>query len=118
MKRLSDNAIRWLANGERGLSSETIFTHLTGVDAIGDGWASHPLDPADLRRCRLLLEQCPELLADFPRMAQVSDVWRRLVHHWDELYALMDEEIPDWRKPPRGSSAPRLYAWMHEITRD
>lgn len=48
-------ATRWLASGERGASSDAIFYQLTGV-ATGDK-TSHPHDPADLRRCRLLLEQ-------------------------------------------------------------
>jgi hypothetical protein len=113
--KISENAIRWLANGERCASSETIFTHLTGIDALNDWHKDHPYDPAVLRRCRLLLEQCPELMIEFPRMAQVSAVWRKLVHHWAELCGLMDEEIPEWRKPPHGSSAPRLYARMKEI---
>lgn len=112
---LTDNEVRWLANGERGISSETIFTHLTGINALRDWGGDHPHDPADLRRCRLLLDQCPALQAELPRMAGVSAVWGSLVQHWDELCALMDEEIPNWRAPKRGALAPRTYARMKEI---
>lgn len=111
--KLSDNAIRWLANGERGVSSNTIFTHLTGIDALY-GWdPSHPHDPDDLYRCRLLLQQVPELRARLHEMATCSPVWARLVAHWDELCELMDAEAPDW--PKRGSRAPKTYRRMREL---
>lgn len=93
---LSDAAQRWLASGQRGNSSETIFTHLTGVDA-NRGSRSHPYDPDDLRRCRLLLEQCPELVPLFPKMAEVSDAWAGLVRDWETICKTMDDETPEWR---------------------
>lgn len=106
---LPDAATRWLANGERGNSSETIFTHLTGVVANRGSRNSHPYDPADLRRCRLLLEQVPELQPLLPKMAEVSTAWANLAAGWDEICATMDAESPDWRNPDRGSSAPKTY---------
>ena len=113
---LSPEAVEWLANGQRGISSNAIFTHLTGVDAMGR-WtfpgSNHPSDPDDLHRCRLLLERCPELRAELPRMATRSKVWARLVAEWDALCAMLDEEAPEWRQG-RGS-APRTYARMNEI---
>jgi hypothetical protein len=94
---ISLEAVQWLAHGERGLSSETIFSHLTGVDAVGDGHRWHPLDPGDLGRCRRLLDEVPELRAAFPRMREVSPVWSRLVDAWDTLCDQMDSEAPQWR---------------------
>lgn len=99
---ISLRAVEWLAHGDRGLSSETIFTHLTGIDAVGScnrrpRW--HPTDAGDLGRCRRLLEDdVPELRPAFTRMGEVSAVWKRLVKHWDALCALMDREAPDWRE--------------------
>lgn len=110
---LSDNAVMWLASGARGLSSETLFTFLTGVDAEGDHGHNYPHDPADLRRCRLLLDQCPELVSCLPRVANAHPVWAALVARWDELCAVMDEENPEWRQG-RGSG-PKTYALMKEI---
>lgn len=106
---LSEAAARWLASGERGISSNTIFTRLTGVDALGDWCQSYPSDAWDLRRCRLLLEQCPELAAKFPEMAKASKKWAALVRDWDMICKTMDEELPDWRTPPKSSTAPRTY---------
>jgi hypothetical protein len=88
--------VEWLAGGERGTSSNTIVEVLTGFPAARHGQC-HPYDGADLRRCRLLLAYCPELLSHFPKMTSVSVQWRVLVEHWSELCRLMDEEMPAWR---------------------
>ncbi|WP_321967129.1 hypothetical protein [Burkholderia cepacia] len=113
LKNLSDAAIQWLANGERGISSETMFTKLTGVKCLKRGEMSHPLDPSDFRRCRLLLDACPQLRDKLPKMRKLSPAWRALVRHWAELEALMDEEIPRWRKS--SGSAPRTHQRMTVI---
>lgn len=104
----SEAAVKWLAGGKRGISSETIFTHLTGIDALGDWRKDHPHDPADFRRCRLLLEQVPELVPLFPRMAEVSPQWATLVEQWDTICATMDAEAPNWRDG-KGQIAPKTY---------
>lgn len=110
---LSDNAVMWLATGERGLSSETLFTCATGVDAEGDHGHNYPHDPSDLGRCRKLLEQCPELVPYLPRVAAAGPEWAALVPRWNELCALMDKEAPEWRQG-RGS-APQTYNLMKQI---
>lgn len=110
---LSDNAIMWLATGRRGLSSETLFTFLTGVDVEGDHGHNYPHDTSDLRRCMVLLDQCPELVSCLPRVAAAGPEWAALADRWDEICLVMDEESPDWR---RGwSPAPKTYALMKEI---
>lgn len=95
---LSQAAVRWLASGERGVSSNTIFQWLTGIDALKGVRMGHPYDPADFRRCRLLLEQVPELQPHFYRMREVSQQWSNLVDQWAAICATMDEELPDWRE--------------------
>lgn len=96
-KTYSSDMVNWLASGERGISSNTMFTHLTGINALRQWRMDVPHDPDDLRRCRLLLEQVPELAARFPLMRDVSPEWARLVNIWPELCAAMDAEVPDWR---------------------
>ena len=110
---LSDNAVMWLATGRRGLSSETLFTFLTGYDCTGDHGHNYPHDPSDLGRCRRLLEQCPELVSCLPRVAAAGPEWAALAQRWDELCALMDEESPEWRQG--NGSAPKTYALMKDI---
>ena len=81
---LSEAATRWLASGERGISSETIFSTITGIK-VSDGCKGHPHDPDDFRRCRLLLEQVPELVPLFHKMRSVSPTWHALADNWDAI---------------------------------
>lgn len=104
-------ALAWLANGERGRSSEAIFQRLLGIDLFNDG--DHPADPADLRRCRLLLEVVPGLEGRIGEMADISETWARFCNAWDDLCLVMDEEVPDWRTGK--GSAPKTFRMMQEI---
>lgn len=115
---LSEAAAIWLATGERGNSSETMFTHLTGVNANRGTKNSHPYDPDDLRRCLLLLDQVPELKAEFPRMASVSPAWRRLVECWSLLSTALIEEWGDIRNPQKGVRAEKTYTLIKNAIGD
>lgn len=112
---LSSNGVTWLAQGERGISSNTIFTHLTGIDALRGWHPDVPYDLADLRRCRLLLDACPDLAAELSKMREVSSKWAALVERWGELCKLMDEESPNWRKPDCRESAPKTDNLIADI---
>lgn len=105
--------VRWLAGGERGMSSDTIVQHLTGLPALAGADPCEPSDPGDLKRCRALLELVPELVEHFPRMREVSPEWARLCDHWDALCSLMDEEAPNWRDGQNG--CPRTSALMRTL---
>ena len=85
-----------------------MFTRLTGVDAMRNSLKSHPYDVADFRRCRLLLEQVPDLQHLLPLMVDLSPEWKALVQSWGVICASMDAEIPDWRER-RGGAAPKTY---------
>lgn len=109
---LSEAATRWLAGGHRGISSNMIFTRLTGIDAMsgwGTGRHSYPQDPADFRRCQLLLEQLPELQPLFQRMAEVGPEWAELVAAWPTIIAAMDREVPGWRDGRTSGMAHEAY---------
>ena len=110
---LSEAATKWLASGERGSSSEAMFSHLTGVKA--GGGLSHPSDPGDLSRCRKLLEQVPELQPLLPNMATLSPAWKDLVYLWDDLCTTMDAEAPRWREGQ--GMAPETYDMIQRATR-
>lgn len=112
---LSPAAAKWLGSGERGMSSEAMFSHLLGVEIEGregQRLTAHPLDPADLRRCRLLLEAVPHLNKDLSRMAELSPQWAALIARWDEICDHIDRESPKWRE--RCGSAPTAYDLMQE----
>ena len=103
----------WLARGERGISSEAIVEQLTG-EKVGSGLHrgdDHPYDPADLRRCMLLLDQHDLAKLVFPgAMVNRSPSWAALDAIWDELVVLLREEM----ERPDGK-APRTYARMQEV---
>lgn len=109
----SEALVEWLANGERGISSNTMVTHLLGINALKDWIPDHPWDPSDLGRCRKLMEQVPEIAERFPGMATCTTAWRHLVESWDELCRTMDKEAPNWREGY--GVAPRTYSMMQQI---
>ena len=102
----------WLAIGERGISSNAIALTTLGMHPIGhDAW--WPVDPADLRRCLLLLEQAPETREEgLLVLAERCPKWAALVNVWDLLSETLRSEIGD-TLPPYGS-APKTYALMEE----
>jgi hypothetical protein len=108
---ISEAAKLWLENGERGLSSETMFTRFTGIEL--DGNRDAPMDGDDFRRCRLLLDQVPEFQAKLHLMKDVSKEWHGLVDSWQELCDVMDEEAPNWRQ--REGTSRRVNAKMKEF---
>jgi hypothetical protein len=100
-------ALIWLAGNDCGMSSTAICHHMLGMKSDG----SYPYDPADLGRCLRLLELFPEWKPRIGEMAKYSKGWERIAGKWDELAALMAEEVGiDWSK---GRTAPRTYAAMH-----
>ena len=106
---LSQDALRWVAYGEQGISSMTIFSCLAGSHILHRQKWSHPLDPADFRRCRLLLEAVPELADKLHMMSAVSPQWAALVRDWQSICTAMDVEIPNWRTPKNGEGAPHTH---------
>jgi hypothetical protein len=85
----------WLANGERGISSEAIVSHLTG-ERVGPGYRGwdQPFDSDDFRRCEVLLREVPLARLTFPQIAGRSPIWAELVKAWDEIVALFEAETP------------------------
>lgn len=113
---IPESAMQWLASGERGLSSNAIFTKMTGIKtakcAFEEGF--FPLDPDGLTRCVKLLEAVPEFAPRIGEMADVSPEWAALVAHWDELVALLDSEVPGWREHRHGNAS-KTYARMRKL---
>lgn len=111
LPNLPDGLKAWLETGERGISSETIAHRMVpglmfeSMNLFGE---CAPSDPSDLDRCRKLLEAVPSFRPRLPEMARVSAQWGVLVEHWDELIALLMEELPN-------AEAPRCYERMREL---
>ncbi|NLA68015.1 MAG: hypothetical protein GX856_07205 [Gammaproteobacteria bacterium] len=101
-------ALLWLAGGDSGASSKAICHHMLGMKSDG----SFPWDPSDLGRCLRLLELFPEWKPRIGEMARYSYIWSALATRWDELAAMMADEVGiDWSK---GKRAPRTYDAMKD----
>jgi len=92
---LSDEAIRWLAIGEQGLSSRAMFNHITGISPRRyqpDQGGAIPHDSDDFRRCYELYCAVPEIADGLERLRSLSAHWAALVDRWDELAGLFENE--------------------------
>lgn len=102
--------IEWLANGDTGLSSETMAFMALGVVKK---WSAHPHDPSDFNRCLMLLEAEPMVRDSFPKLRELSPQWAVIIDHWDELRELfIDEAGLNWSKK---QSATKTYDRMCEL---
>ncbi len=114
---LGEDALRWLAIGEQGLSSCALFLAATGHKPAmlrDENLLDYPRDPDDLRRCRLLLEAVPSIVSGIRHLQEKQvPVWRVLIGNWDLLCFTMDEECPNWRV--KASQAPKTFAIMQEL---
>lgn len=105
--------IQWLANGSRGISSNSIVQHLTGLQTLRYSRIDIPHDPDDLDRCLRLLEAVPLLRPLLPQMATASPLWAALIERWDEIEACHLEEVGlRWTK---AMSAPKTYDLMRSV---
>jgi hypothetical protein len=99
----------WIASGDTGISSETIWHVLSGRPFPRHQFRpSTPMDPADFGRCHRLLEKIPAWRARLPEVAVKYPGWSALVGAWDELTALYLEELPTGR-------GPKLYDRMQAL---
>jgi hypothetical protein len=95
----------WLANGERGISSEAIVAKLTGVSVGRHHWnKDHPHDMGDFARCEKLLRRVDVARLLLPEMSTVSPEWAILVARWDELVKLAESEVPGVFEGARGGT--------------
>lgn len=88
--------IEWLANGDTGLSSETMAFMALGVKK---NHSHHPHDTSDLNRCLLLLEAEPMVRLSFPKLRELSPQWAALIDNWDELERMFLDEAGLVRDP-------------------
>ena len=98
----------WLANGERGVSSETMFEVLAYRRILGGLPGCHPCDPDDFRRCYLLLKTVPEWKHQLNRLRTLSPVWSKLVDNWDKLTELLEDQLKNHK--PNG-----MYELMKKL---
>lgn len=84
------------------------------AQAIAGSGKDHPHDPSDLLRC---INYCRGQVSTDQlkrRMVGRSQEWDRLLPHWDELVALLEEEM----ETRTDNRAPRTYAEMRRVIND
>lgn len=113
---MRDKILEWLANGEVGLSSETIAFKMTGTGRKSNDFFTHPSDPDDFKRCLKLINQIPEIRERLHELKSISPYWETLVNHWNEVEESFMNEVPEWlictfsQKP-----ATKTYKLMKDI---
>lgn len=115
---LQQRALVWASQGETGVSSLTIFAVMTGAEDAPDIGRirrnfryAPPRDPADFRRCYLLLKLIPEWKTRLPEVAERFPNWGGLVQQWDELTQLYEEEREN-------GQCPKLYVAIQKCLQD
>jgi hypothetical protein len=86
----AERAAQWIVGRDTGSSSKALWAVMMGVK----GGKDYPLDGGDFGRCYRLLQAVPEWRQRIGEMAAVSQYWKALVAHWDELEALHRDQ-PD-----------------------
>jgi hypothetical protein len=110
---LTPEMIKWLAFGKRDAGSNTMFTRMTGVNALGGDPPGYPRDPKGLHRCVLLLRAVPSFRALLPKMATLSPHWGELVRNWDRLESSVIGEVGlKWEV---GETAPNTQALITRV---
>jgi hypothetical protein len=105
---LTQAQLDWICGHDTGTSSKTIFSVMTGVEAIR---ADVPYDPDDFGRCYRLLALVPEWR---PRLQEVADryaEWGPMVREWDQLTA---EYITAKNSPPEPSTRQDAWSKLYE----
>lgn len=107
---IDDRAVAWMTSFDRGVSSETIWSVMTGKTVPS---RDYPHDVDDFGRCARLLALIPEWRPRLHLMAGMGPVWEALAARWDEITASMEAETGiDFSK---GRKCPKTYALMRAI---
>lgn len=111
-KSVEEKARWWMANGERGMSSETMWNCFMSK---GNFPIKHPWDSDDFSRCHKLLQAVPEFKKSMDQLRPLSDVWNRLVDNWDKLTEMYEQNI---REDFKNYKKVGMYDFMQKIIED
>lgn len=103
--------IKWLINGETGISSKTMAAVSMGERIVQNHGMDAPYDPSDFRRCYLLVEAIPEIKEFFPEIGKVVPKFKGILENWDELCRLYERD-------KNKKSSPELYHRIKMLRED
>jgi len=94
-KDTKEKAMWWIANGEIGMSSKTMWNCFMGNENYP---IHHPYDPDDFSSCYKLLETVPEWKNELHKLKSLSKEWSNLVVHWDDLTKMYEQNVAqNWK---------------------
>lgn len=99
--------LNWAMGDDKGLSSETIFAVMTGVNY---NRSMTPSDPSDFGRCYRLLQKFPQWKKRLHEVSYRYSSWKPFVENWSKLEELWEEEAKNGFL-----SCPKLYKLMQEL---
>ena len=116
----------WIDSDDTGISSETIWSVMTGRKFFPGrlGWrGATPSDADDFGRCYRLIEKIPMWRKRLPEVAKVYPRWATIVREWDRLSGLHEAAVRALRThhaPLRGREFPfpeeiALSAALHDL---
>lgn len=89
---LSEDAQRWLIDGEHGTSSRAMFNQILLGRSTVDPDYPHDID--DFQRCERLLRMVPEMRPRLGEMAGLSAPWAALVESWRAIVEQVEADLP------------------------
>lgn len=100
----------WIANGETGMSSKTMWNYFMGNRGFE---INHPHDPDDFKRCHKLLQAVPEWRGRMDELRGLSHAWSNLVDNWGKLTKMYEQNVAeDWKNYKKVG----MYEFMQELT--
>lgn len=109
---------QWPQCGDTGVSSRTIWRHMTGAPPDREWGSDAPYDPSDFGRCYRLLAKFKEWRPRIGEMAQYP-AWNPMALHWAEL-----EKLPPFgggmcflcaTDGPPGRYSPAIWALSEDV---
>ena len=108
-KSTREKAMFWIANGEHGMSSKTMWNCFMDNKKYP---INHPHDPDDFSRCYKLLETVPEWYKDLHKLKPLSIEWSNLVDNWITLTVMYKQNIEEnWKNKDQIG----MYQLMKEL---
>jgi len=92
---------QWIATGEVGVSSKTMWAAITrsgSSDRKTRNW-DVPHDPDDFSRCISFVRECSITPEQLQMVKSSFKWWAPIIDNWDELVSLWDEESPNGKCP-------------------
>ena len=95
----------WIVSGDTGISSETMWAALNGLDMTDKRKNSYrpsydvPYDPADFGRCYRYYQKCSLTKDDLQTIKSKIKWWAPFIDAWDQICELYDAEKDNGRMP-------------------